>query len=280
MTAEGSLHQILEEIATKMESDFRGSGIAEHRGSKGTVREDMLRRFLESYILRTAVVEGSGELISSSGRRSGQCDVMVLDSTTPPLWKEENYRIVPVECCEAVIEVKSNLTVSELEKAWEAATRVKTLPRTAYLPQRSLYTSAAMPPQVHVFAYESASMDTLGEAMDRLSSEGGHTVGLDSVCILGKGFFTWGDLSTGNFGKREESSRLMAYRSSPGSVLLFLLSYLNKRMVEAELRPKFDMDGYVSESLGTLHGMWPELPPERLKQQLPDILSQQSQQGK
>ncbi|MCT1867713.1 hypothetical protein M3B90_09255 [Dermabacter sp. p3-SID358] len=264
MATDNGLHRILEEIATKMESDFRRSGIVEHRGSKGTVREDVLRNFLEDYVLRSAAVSGSGELISSSGQRSGQCDVMIIDAITPPLWKEDSYRIVPIECCEAVIEVKSNLTVAELERSWAAATRVKMLPRTAYLPSKSLYTSHAMPPQVHLFAYESASMDTLGAAASRLSSEGDHTIGLDSLCILDKGFFTWGDLATGNIGKREPNSQLMAYTSTSGSVLLFLLSYVNKRLMDMDLRPRFDMDKYVHESLGQLHGIWPDVPPEVL----------------
>ncbi|QNN82061.1 hypothetical protein H3H54_12675 [Brachybacterium sp. Z12] len=120
MAADEGLHRILEEIATKMESDFRGSGIVEHRGSKGALREDALRRFLDDYFLRTAEVAGSGELISSFGQRSGQCDVMIIDAITPPLWTDDSYRIVPVECCDAVIEVKSNITVAELEKSWRA----------------------------------------------------------------------------------------------------------------------------------------------------------------
>ncbi|WP_127097459.1 DUF6602 domain-containing protein [Brachybacterium saurashtrense] len=265
MATDNGLHRILEEIANKMESDFRGSGIVEHRGSKGTLREDLLRNFLEDYVLRSAAVSGSGELISSSGQRSGQCDVMIIDAITPPLWKGDSYRIVPIECCEVVIEVKSNLTVAELEKSWAAATRLKSLPRTAYLPSKSLYTSDAMPPQVHVFAYESASMDTLGAAASRLSSEGDYTAGLDSLCILDRGFFTWGDLVTGNIGKRGPNSQLMAYTSTSGSVLLFLLSYINKRLADMDLRPRFDMDKYVQESLGTLYGIWPDFPPESLQ---------------
>lgn len=205
---------------------------------------------------------------------SRQCDLMVLDAVTPPLWERENYRLVPVECCEAVIEVKSHLTVAELKKCWGAARAIKSLPRTAYLPNRNLWTSDPMPPQVHVFAYESASLATLGDAMNELANEGDYSGGLDSVCIFDKGFFSWVDLSTGNFGKRTSDSRVAAYESTPGSVLLFLLSYLNKRLIEAELRPKFDMDGYVSGSLGNLHGLWPEYPPDELRRALPGIVHQ------
>jgi Domain of unknown function (DUF6602) len=117
-TARG-LREILDSVSARMLADFHASKQIEHRGSKGTVRETGLRTaFLNKYLPRNVDVVGSGEVIAAYGQVSGQSDVMIIDPATPPLWDNEDYRIVPAECVDAVIEVKSNLTVAELRSAW------------------------------------------------------------------------------------------------------------------------------------------------------------------
>lgn len=265
-----------------MVADFQASAVVEHRGSKGTVREETVRAFLTDYLPRSATVAGSGELLATTGDVSGQCDAMILDAETPPLWKAESYRIAPIECCYATIEVKSNLTRPELKKAWDAAKNVKSLPRKAYLkdPSPITYTRTAygravdtMPPQVHVFAYESVSLTALGEELTTLSQDGDdHSLGIDSVCVLDKGLITWANLETGGLGMRLPESKIAAYEATPGQVLLYLVTVLNKHLATATMNPKFDIAGYVTGSLGDLYGMWPDLPPAALAAARPQIL--------
>lgn len=271
MTPQAGLQGILDKVAARMVADFEASAVVEHRGSKGTVREDAVRAFLADYLPRSATVTGSGELLATTGEVSGQCDVMILDAGTPPLWKEESYRIAPIECCYATIEVKSNLTGPELKKAWNAAKKVKSLPRRAYLedPSPIAYTRTAygrqvdaMPPQVHVFAYSSVSLDALGEELASLAQDGDdHSLGIDSVCVLDKGLITWATLGTGGLGMRLSDSNVAAYQATPGQVLLYLVTVLNKHLATATVNPKFDIAGYITGSLGDLYGMWPEFPP-------------------
>ena len=276
MASNPRLHQILDQVAARMLADFESSALVTHRGSKGAVREEAVRRFLSDYLPHSAQVAGSGELISTTGDVSGQCDIMVLDANAPPLWQDKGYRIVPAECCYATIEVKSNLTKDELRGAWNAATALKSLPRVAYLkdPSPFSYTRISqgrpvteMPPQVHVFAYEGATLDALGEELNRLSSlETGPSVGIDSVSVLDRGFLAWADLEKGTLSERRERSRIGAFTATSGQVLWFLTTFLNSHVSKASKNPQFDISQYAPEGLGTLHGMWPELPPKLLSE--------------
>ncbi len=84
---ERSFAGILESVAARMLADFEASSVVEHRGSKGTVRETGFRTdFLAKYLPRNVEVTGSGEVISADGQVSGQCDVLLVDPATPPLW--------------------------------------------------------------------------------------------------------------------------------------------------------------------------------------------------
>lgn len=276
------LHSILDNVAAQMVADFQASAVVKHRPSKGTVREETVRSFLADYLPGSATVTGSGELLATTGDVSGQCDVMVIDAGTPPLWKEESYRIAPIECCFATIEVKSDLTRPELKKAWDAAKKVKSLPRSAYLkdPSPISYTRTAygrqvatMPPQVHIFAYSSVSLTVLGEELASLAQDGDdHSLGLDSVCVLDKGLITWANLGTGELGMRLPGSKVAAYQATPGQVLLYLATVLNKHLATATMNPKFDIAGYINGPLGDLYGMWPGLPPTTLDAARPQIL--------
>lgn len=121
-TGRGRLAEHMDIIAGRMQLDFEASASLKHSGSKGAVRETALRRdFLTKYVSGAARVFGNGELISTDGQVSGECDLMIVEPSTPPLWSDEDYALVPVECCYVVIEVKSFLSTDELRKSWTAA---------------------------------------------------------------------------------------------------------------------------------------------------------------
>jgi hypothetical protein len=133
---EATLRTVLASVANKMLADFNASSVAKHSGSKGTVREaQLLSNYLRKYLPRNVIAEHSGEVVAANGAVSGQCDIVIVDPSTPPFWDDEDYRIVPAECVYGVIEVKSSLDASELRKAWKQIARVKALPKTA-LPSR------------------------------------------------------------------------------------------------------------------------------------------------
>lgn len=267
MNSQKDLHAILDQVATQIIADFQASAIVEHRGSKGTVREDIVRPFLADYMPGTVTVAGSGELLATTGQVSGQSDIMILDAGAPHLWRRESYRIAPIESCYATIEVKSNLTVEELRKAWSAAIKMKSLPRTAYLtdPSPIVYKRMAygrevtvMPPQAHVFAFSSASLETLGQELaGPVNGSDDPSLGIDSICLMDRGIITWFSTSNGQMGMRLPDSKVAAVKATPGQALLFLVLVLNKHLATATLNPKFDIGAYATKSFGDLLGLWP-----------------------
>lgn len=268
MDTADSLHEILDLVARKMQLDFEESARIQHRGSKGTVRErDAQRTFLEKYIPGVARVTGSGELVSADGQVSGQCDLMIVDVETPPLLKKEDYAIVPVECCYVVVEVKSTLTVSELKRSWEASKKVKSLPRTAYLPPISPLTMTrnaygrewphAFPVRYFVFGYDGAALDSLAKEMSVLAQQDTDPwVGIDAVCVLNRGVVSWQNTTTGAIFERQERSVAFASPTAPGNVLLFMVSALNEILATSRYNEKFNIKGYITQSFGEVASRW------------------------
>jgi hypothetical protein len=268
MNSANRLHDTLHRVATRMRLDFEESAAIQHNASKGTVRErDVQQDFLEKYLPSVVRVSGSGELVSADGQVSGQCDLMVVDVETPPLWAKEDYAIVPVECCHIVVEVKSNLTVAELKKSWAAARKAKSLPRTAYLPNPSpiSYTRVAygrqwenaVPLRYVIFAYDSATLDTLGKEMSVLAQQDPDpAIGIDAVCVLNRGILSWIEPGTSVMFDRRPDSYVFTTNTEPGNVLLFLVTSLNDITSATRHNEKFDLKAYVKESMGDFDGFW------------------------
>lgn len=267
-TGPDRLSETFAHIAGKMQADFGISSRLNHRGSKGSAREETLRGFLDDFLPRDVVVTGNAELISTDGQVSGQCDVLVIDASTPPLWSSDSVRTVPIESCHAWIEVKSHLSVAELKTAWEAAVKVKQMPRTAYQsnlwslpittadPGPAAQLRKEMTPQCHVFAYSGASLATLQAAMGELAADTEVGMGLDSVCVLDDGFLTWVNLEADDvrFGKEFPGSTVAIYQAAPGEVLLFLNSFLHVKLSQVELYPRLNFNQYVRQRLGVRVG--------------------------
>lgn len=263
-----SLREILGRVAQRMQVDFDESAAIQHSGSKGTVRErDLQRDFLEKYTPSSVLIAGSGELVSADGQTSGQCDLMIVDSNTPPLWAAEDYAIVPIECCQVTIEVKSHLSAKELKTSWVAASKAKQLPRSAYLENpdpiiynRHAYGSRwehAFPLRSIVFAYDSATLETLAKEMSVLAqSEDNPAMGLDAVCVLNRGTISWIQPGSGGLFERAGDSLLFTSETPPGSVLLFMVAMLSKILASTRYNEKFDITSYINDSLGEFQTFW------------------------
>lgn len=250
-------------IARKLQADFDISRGIEHRGSKGTAREGAIKDFLSDFVPRVAAVTGNAELISTDGQVSGQCDLLVVDASTPPLWSSDSVQSVPIESCHAWIEVKSNLTVKELTTAWDAAVKIKQMPRRAYVPgvAGALFGSQdpfgvikelhrEMRPQCHVFAYSGASLERLQEALVQLAARVEPGLGLDFVAVLDQGVLNRIDLPGG----RPSMDAIAAAECEPGQVLLFLNTLLHKRLARVEMYPRLDFNQYVTELIDLFEG--------------------------
>lgn len=267
VTATRGLSEILRAVARRMKADFEASGMIAHRGSKGTVRESAVREFLESYVPRDVAVIGSSEVVDASGAVSGQCDVLLVDPSTPPLWAEKDLRVVPAECVHVVIEVKSNLTADELRSAWSSARKVKALAKTAYMPERGplrnsidLYSRrwSHTPTKAYVFAYDGATLETLGATFAELiRNEPDPALRLDSVFVLNRGSLVWLD-------SHDESLRttaragdpLQGVKATPEQVLMQLVTFLAMD-ANSVIPRRFDPRPYMGSALGIGYGSWP-----------------------
>jgi hypothetical protein len=242
-----------------MLADFKASGVAKHRGSKGTVREaKFLQNFLTKYLPRTVIAAHGGEIISTDGNVSGQCDILVMDPSTPPFWDEDDYRIVPAECVYGVIEVKSSLDSCELEKAWKQIASVKALPKTAFqIPKdgpkrtRNVYGTdwPYVPTVGMIFGYDGVEIETLCDKFEELAESSRAEECPDSIWVLNKGFITWMDHET----YKVEGSRraVAAYRgisALPQQVLLMLVMHFHHHFGTAWM-PDFDIMGYIPNEL-------------------------------
>lgn len=247
------------DIASQMQSQFDISARLKHRGSKGSAREETLRDFLTDFMPRVVAVTGNAELISTDGQVSNQCDLLVVDASTPPLWSVDSVQVVPIESCHAWIEVKSNLSVAELEKAWQAAVEVKEMPRVAYHPglMGALFGAAdhfgevakmrkEMTPQCHVFAYKGASLELLLDTMVKLAADTEPGMGVDSVFILDQGFLNHVNLADVSICAESAEFGIAVSKCDPGQVLLAFNAVLQTRLARVEIYPRLDFNRYVT----------------------------------
>ena len=106
----------LQEMAKNLQSDYQKlSSKIEHNGLKGTIREDKLKEYL-SKLFPTKYAIGNGVIVDANETQSRQQDFIIYDNfNSPKLMETESVQVIPIESVYATIEVKSTLTVDELE---------------------------------------------------------------------------------------------------------------------------------------------------------------------
>jgi len=119
--------EIAEELSKR--SERIRLGFSTHHLSAGENREGIVADFLRDYLPRTFGID-SGLILSTSGEFSNQADVVVVDQAyNAPLFPSGPRRLWLIEAAYALIEVKTNLTPSDLDDAIVKCRRFKTLPR-------------------------------------------------------------------------------------------------------------------------------------------------------
>jgi hypothetical protein len=153
------VERLFDEVANTMRLKFRGwEQDLPHHGERGGIRERRVAAFLRSILPRRYGI-GTGHIIDSKGKTSGQVDIVIYDALNGVHFPiDEYYSLFPCESVYAAIEVKSTLTASAGEhpdgtiyECVEAATKVKSLHRRINDEPEML--------QHIVFAYQSAWKD-------------------------------------------------------------------------------------------------------------------------
>lgn len=172
------IQQIFDEVAKKMVSDFEeAKKVFTHPGLKGTSHENSVRTFLEKYLPKSIDLS-TGTIIDSLGNMSRQLDVIISDSKkTPIFFSSGEIRVVPVECVYSVIEVKTYVDKTELERIYINLESVKKLKKTAYYPEKMIVYNVNLygkdwpiwPMNYFVFAYDSIELGTLAKHISDLN---------------------------------------------------------------------------------------------------------------
>lgn len=98
-----------------------------HNGEYGGYRESIVRDFL-SFFIPSNLEISTGFIISSLNDVSTQCDIVIFDPSTTPIYEGSGkQRFFPVESVCAIGEVKSTLSKSEFKKAINKLAKNKSL---------------------------------------------------------------------------------------------------------------------------------------------------------
>lgn len=125
------LPEYLADIAREMraKSSSIRRDFASHRLSAGENREDLVAAFLSDHLPKRFGV-GSGMVISHEGLFSNQADLVVVDTlNNSPLYGTSRNQLWPVEAVYSLLEVKTNLTPTELKDSIAKGRRFKSLTR-------------------------------------------------------------------------------------------------------------------------------------------------------
>lgn len=279
------LSQIFAQFAKRMRAEFDESRSAvAHRGSAGSIREDVFSRFLQTYLPQDVRVAGSGEVVSSDGARSKQIDILITDNRTPPLYKggSERHAIVPTEAVYGVVEVKTNLTKATLLEACENIRSAKRLEKLAFGADvfnrqtiRYGRTWKYTPTLGVIFAFESASLELLGSTLHNWSADVPHEERPDSVWILDKGALSWSAPNEPNNleGYSGPGSYLRAIEALDDGILLPLALRLNHQFQQV-FSPPFDLQRYTrGDQLANWSYTWPPKDPRQVNDHGKTIVS-------
>jgi hypothetical protein len=119
--------QIAIDAIEKTVAAANSSGMLDHSGLKGRLREIVIEELVKPF-LNPHIRAATGTIVDPCGKQSREVDVILYDEqVTPPILFSEREGAIPCHSVVATIEVKSLLTRGELKKAVQNARSVKNL---------------------------------------------------------------------------------------------------------------------------------------------------------
>lgn len=248
--------EIFAQVANQMRADVeRARAALSHAGLKGGEFESTFREFLRQY-LPSSLDISTGQTVDSRGGVSKQLDVIVSDAAkTPILYQTAEARVVPIECVYALIEVKANLGLSEVDAVFENMRSVKHLQKAAYIPENNLIVRSVnmygqewriWPVNYFVFAYEGANLMSIAQRLQDLTNVNAATLPsrIDMVCILDRGVIC-NRLADGSFDALPTPTSNLFVCNTTKSLLLFYT--LVSRYFNQTWLPSFRFRDYLGE---------------------------------
>jgi hypothetical protein len=100
---------------------FSATGGLNHRGEKGSFREEFVKQLLVS-VLPGHYGVGSGVVVDKWGKQSPQVDLVIYDKRRmPPLLERDGHGIYPIDSVLRVLEVKSYVDVAAIDQYFSQA---------------------------------------------------------------------------------------------------------------------------------------------------------------
>jgi hypothetical protein len=119
--------QIAVDAIEKTIAAANSSGLIDHPGLKGRLREIVVEELIKPF-LSPHIKAATGSIVDAYGNQSRQIDVILYDEqVTPPILFSEREGVIPCHSVVATIEVKSKLSRDKLMGVVENARSVKLL---------------------------------------------------------------------------------------------------------------------------------------------------------
>jgi hypothetical protein len=193
---ETSVNELLTSAGRRLSSDFEFlKQTNPHYAERGIEAENILIEFLNDHLPKRYDAS-SGIIIDNDNNISSQIDVIVYDAINSPVYrKDKRVMIVPSDNAAIAIEVKSNLSKSELEDAAKKIASVRRLKQSpiSNIDQMVTFSEMIITKTIGVvFAYDSTTtLDTLAENLIEINQGLDVREWIDMVVVLGKGTISY-----------------------------------------------------------------------------------------
>jgi len=183
-----AFREILSSHAASASAASRAIADIKHAGLRGQMREVLVEKFLTPLLPPTLGI-GHGEIISYTGGHSNEQDIVLYDKALvpPALIGNTASGLFPIDAVIYTIEVKSQLTATELKKAHRSAKKLNSM---SYLPNPAKTCEKAIP---CLFAFASNLSRTGWGEVERYKRVYSGQPALRAICVVDQGYWFWSE---------------------------------------------------------------------------------------
>lgn len=178
--------------------------LIDHPGEKGRAAENIARSLIRAVLPKKFAI-GSGFIVTSTGKRSPQLDIVLFDEQmNAPISLSGEIGVFPIECVYGTVEVKHRLASFTLAQTARSIGQVRKFkPEKYYIApiledygdgntkMRWVEHQGTLAPRSYIFAFDTSfrSIEALEKAMESASSRFGAF--FHGVIILNKDWFVF-----------------------------------------------------------------------------------------
>ena len=233
-----NMRDLFKDMQAQMQSKLElGRAHITHNGEMGEAAEESWRNWLRTYLPKRYRVD-KAIVVDCDGNTSDQIDIVIYDSQYSYfVFNHEQVIYVPAESVYAVIEVKQELTKTNLEYAGEKAESVRKLRRTSV--EIPFVAGIYRPKPLHniiagIITIESKWSDPLGDTLRKNLQSLNNDCRVDFGCAIKQGAF-W----------VEYEPKFKIKRSAKEESLMFFFLQLLIKLQRIGTVPAIDIEEYA-----------------------------------